>query len=43
MSGATLIRVFLVALILAGICGAAAHWDAFTVEGLEDWVDSFGG
>ncbi len=38
-----IIRLFLVALILAGIGTAAAHWSAFTVAGVESWVDSFGG
>jgi len=41
VSGAALIRILLIALILAGIGTTAAHWSAFTVEKVQGWVDSF--
>lgn len=42
MSGAALTRILLIAIILAGIGTAAAHWSVFTVEGVQGWVNSFG-
>ena len=42
MSRAALIRFLLIALILAGIGTAAAHWSTFTVEGIQGWVNFFG-
>ena len=42
MNRAALVRMLLIAFILAGIGTATAHRSAFTVDGAQDWIDSFG-
>ena len=42
MSRAAVARIVLSLMILAGIGAVVAHWNVFTVEALESWIEKFG-